>query len=75
MESEFWMKALISCTGRFEQNDPANWREHIDEELIAANDGPFKQQLDRYKYPGRYDLKDGSDHRDAALVHLHALND
>ncbi len=41
------------------QNDPDNWLEHIDEELIAANDGPFKQQLDRYKYPGRYDLQDG----------------
>jgi glutathione S-transferase len=57
------------------QNDPDNWLEHIDEDLIAANDGPFKHQLDRYKYPGRYDLQDGSHHRDAALVHLRALND
>ena len=22
--------------------------------LLACNDGPFKQHLDRYKYPGRY---------------------
>lgn len=41
-------------------NDPQQWlappagsREDIDA-LIAANDGSFKQQLDRYKYPNRY---------------------
>ncbi len=35
-------------------NDPEDWlgRDHSD--LIAANDGPFKGQLDRYKYPQRY---------------------
>lgn len=57
------------------QNDPEKWLQHIDEDLIAANDGSFKQNLDRYKYPSRYDLADGSEHRDAALPHLEMLND
>lgn len=57
-----------------QHNDPDKWLQHIDDDLIAANDGPFKQHLDRYKYPGRYDLADGNDHRDAALAHLEMLN-
>ena len=57
------------------QNDPENWLEHIDDELIAANDGPFKHALDRYKYPHRYDLPDGLAHRDLALTHLAVLNE
>jgi glutathione S-transferase len=56
------------------QNDPEDWLEHIDDELIAANDGPFKQALDRYKYPHRYDLPDGLAHRDEGLKHLVDLN-
>ena len=35
-------------------NDPEGWLERDDAELIAANDGPFKEHLDRYKYPQRY---------------------
>lgn len=49
------------------RNDPAQWlapptgsREDIDA-LIAVNDGAFKQQLDRYKYPNRYSQECGSD--------------
>ncbi|MEY4574397.1 MAG: hypothetical protein RL251_519 [Pseudomonadota bacterium] len=57
------------------QNDPANWLAHADAGMIAANDGPFKQALDRYKYPHRYGLADGLEHRDAALKHLSDLND
>lgn len=52
------------------QNDPSNWLAHVDAELIAANDGPFKHALDRYKYPHRYDLADGSEHRALGLAHL-----
>ncbi|WP_306253349.1 glutathione S-transferase [Parvularcula sp. IMCC14364] len=43
-----------------QQNDPHDWllpwRESRDElmALITENDLPFKQFLDRYKYPGRY---------------------
>ena len=35
-------------------NDPEGWLERDDIGLIAANDGPFKDNLDRYKYPQRY---------------------
>lgn len=34
--------------------------------LIAQCDGPFKQQLDRYKYPNRYSLDNGLAARAAA---------
>lgn len=55
-------------------NDPERWLQYIDEELIAANDGPFKHALDRYKYPHRYELEDGYTHRVAAMPQLICLN-
>jgi glutathione S-transferase len=36
-------------------------------DLVALNDGLFKQELDRYKYPQRWGLIDGLAHRDAAM--------
>jgi len=57
------------------QCDPEDWLRHHDQNLVLASDGPFKQALDRYKYPHRYDLPNGTAHRDAALVHLGDLND
>lgn len=56
------------------QNDPEHWLAHIDDDLIAVNDGPFKQALDRYKYPHRYELEDGVGFRDSALPHLDDMN-
>lgn len=56
------------------QNDPENWLAHVDNALIATNDGPFKHALDRYKYPHRYALPDGVEYRDEALDHLARLN-
>lgn len=63
------------------QNDPENWlsppsgdRSEMDA-LIAANDGPFKHHLDRYKYDTRYEGAIASDHRIAASVHLQDLDD
>ena len=53
-------------------HDPEQWLEGDDAEIIAANDGPFKHHLDRYKYPDRH----GSDpdaHRAAALALLDPL--
>ena len=41
---------------------------------IAENDGPFKQALDRYKYPHRYALPDGIAHRAAGAAFLQSLN-
>jgi glutathione S-transferase len=55
------------------QNDPDDWLDGADEGFIAANDGPFKASLDRYKYPHRYDV-DPLEHREAAMSHLAALN-
>jgi len=39
------------------QRDPFGWLQSAGEaatQLIAMNDGPFKQALDRYKYPDRF---------------------
>ncbi len=54
------------------RNDPENRIERSDEALIAANDGPFKHHLDRYKYPNRHGT-DPAEHRDAALDLLRPL--
>ena len=56
------------------QNDPEGWLASTNDTLIAVNDGPFKQALDRYKYPHRYDLADGLEHRQAGFKHLHLLD-
>jgi len=55
----------------FQGRDDGGWWERAgtpaNQELIALNDGPFKQHLDRYKYPGRYDPADPALHRDLAV--------
>ena len=55
-------------------SDPQGWLASADDPLIAANDGPFKHALDRYKYPHRYD-SDPEEHRKAGLALLQALED
>lgn len=53
--------------------DPEAWLARDDAALIAANDGPFKHDLDRYKYPERH----GSDalaNRESALAFLRDLD-
>jgi glutathione S-transferase len=55
------------------RHDPENWLEHADASLIAANDGPFKFHLDRYKYPERHQ-SDLLEHRAAATDMLAILN-
>lgn len=55
------------------RHDPDGWLAHDDPALIAANDGPFKRNLDSYKYPEKF----GSDpavHRAAGLAFLHELD-
>jgi glutathione S-transferase len=42
--------------------------------LIAANDGEFKANLDRYKYPQRFGLSDGLQHRELGAVWLRELD-
>jgi glutathione S-transferase len=61
------------------QHDPLGWLPASDLGLadalglIAHNDGPFKQQLDRYKYPNRSGLDSGAADRDEAAVWLQTL--
>ena len=56
------------------RSDPEGWLEGEDGELIAANDGPFKHHLDRYKYDTRYD-SDAEKHRAEALLLLVPLDE
>ena len=62
------------------QHDPLAWLADTDQAmadaqaLIAHNDGPFKRQLDRYKYPARHGLESGIADRDAAASWLLTLN-
>jgi glutathione S-transferase len=62
------------------QHDPLGWLPASDAgmadalALIAHNDGPFKQQLDRFKYPNRSHLESGVADRDAAAIWLHTLD-
>ena len=54
--------------------DPEGWLERDDPELVAANDGPFKHHLDRYKYATRYSDVDPEEHRSVALDILRQLD-
>jgi glutathione S-transferase len=61
----------------FEGPDHAGWWGRADmpdnQALIERNDGPFKQHLDRYKYPQRHAPVDptvGRDQAAACLLHL-----
>lgn len=56
------------------RHDPEGWLDRDDPALIAANDGPFKHHLDRYKYPERH-AADPLAHRAEALALLRDLDD
>ena len=64
-----------------ERNDPENWLvpEQGDVEdmmtLIAEADGDFKDSLDRYKYPNRYDGVDAVEYRTRGETFLMKLDD
>ena len=61
------------------QHDPEGWvprdaalkADALD--LVAQCDGEFKNNLDRYKYPSRYDLPDGLAHRSQGAEFLASL--
>lgn len=57
-----------------DQSDPDAWLAGDDAALIAANDGPFKHHLDRYKYPARHGA-DPVEHRGAGLAILRGLDE
>lgn len=54
------------------EHDPERWLDGNDGALIAANDGPFKQHLDRYKYATRHG-SDPLEHRAAGMAWLGEL--
>ncbi len=55
------------------RNDPEGWLDRHDEALVAANDGPFKHHLDRYKYANRYQGAEPQAHREECLALLQVL--
>jgi len=55
------------------RHDPEGWLAGDDAALIAANDGPFKHHLDRYKYPDRH-AADAAAHRAQGLAMLAELD-
>jgi len=63
------------------QHDPHSWLPQDSQalsaqlDLISQCDHGFKQHLDRYKYPQRYQLSDGIADREAGGVFLQQLND
>ena len=67
------LEIMLWALGR---NDPRCWLQGsaAESELIAEADGPFKQALDRYKYPTRYDNVDPLEYRAAGQVFLKKLD-
>jgi glutathione S-transferase len=53
--------------------DPEDWLGRDDAALIEVNDGPFKHDLDRYKYPGRHGAETSA-HREQGLDFLRQLD-
>jgi len=56
------------------QNDPKGWLAQTDFTLIAHNDTIFKPQLDRYKYPTRYENEDCSGAQESCRIYFEMLN-
>ncbi|RYX92500.1 MAG: glutathione S-transferase [Comamonadaceae bacterium] len=58
----------------FDGRDGAGWWQRAfsstNSELVALNDGPFKQHLDHYKYPERHPDADATWHRGQAVLVL-----
>lgn len=53
-------------------HDPERWLARNDEKLIASCDNAFKRDLDRYKYPNKYN-SDAAAHRRAGMAYLQVL--
>ena len=73
-EGEVIDESLDIMLWALRQNDPAHWLQTEDATLddmlalIRVNDGAFKRNLDRYKYPNRYPQESGADTAAFALV-------
>ncbi len=73
-------ESLTIMLWALKKNDPEEWlkpmqlkRDEIGD-LIAENDGPFKDNLDRYKYSNRYKFSDPLYHRRKGVEFLTKLN-
>jgi len=55
------------------RSDPTGWMTSSGDDLIEQNDGQFKYDLDRYKYPDRYPEKTATDYRQHAERFLLSL--
>jgi glutathione S-transferase len=72
------LEIMIWALGR---NDPEQWLGSTPAALqdmltlVAQCDGPFKQHLDRYKYPNRHGLADGMADRALGAEFLQLLQD
>ena len=62
-------ESLDIMRGALSLRDPEGWLDHDDPVLIASCDGPFKRDLDRYKYPERHHC-DRAAHRQSAVAFL-----
>ena len=69
-------ESLAIMRWALEGNDPQAWLQGdaAESALIAEADGTFKDHLDRYKYPTRYENVDALEHRAAGLVFLENLD-
>ena len=62
------------------KSDPEGWLAPLNEAsddintLISENDGLFKENLDRYKYPTRYNISDPLHYRSQGVLFLEKLN-
>jgi glutathione S-transferase len=61
------MRWALTC------RDPEGWLMRDDPALVAINDGPFKHELDRYKYSERY-CADPIVHRDKGLEFIRDID-
>lgn len=66
-------ESLLIMRWALGRNDPEGWLERDDAELIRRNDGLFKHDVDRYKYPDRH-RSDAFAHRQSGLQFLRSLN-
>jgi len=74
-------QSLAIMVWALRRNDPLHWlasgQRGSSEDaraLIGDCDGPFKQQLDRYKYPTRFDGADAATHRTEGALFLARLD-
>lgn len=69
-------ESLAIMLWALERNDPHGWLQNAEAslDLIRDADGGFKDNLDRYKYPTRYEGVDPVEQRDAGLEFLKKLD-